>query len=50
MFLVVGVIAGSLNMAGVVAEAEGHQEKEALRSWDFESCITNVSPAHVVFN
>ena len=50
MFLVVGVIAGTLNMPGVVAEAKGHQEKDALRSWNLEPCITNFSPAHIVFN
>jgi hypothetical protein len=50
MFLVVGVIAGALNVAGVAAEAEGYQEKDALRSWNLEPCITNFSPAHIVFN
>jgi len=50
MFLGVGVIAGALDMAGVITEAEGHQEKDALRSWNLEPCITNFSPAHIVFN
>ena len=50
MFLVVGVIAGALNMAGMAAEAEGHQEKEALRSWNLEPCIMNFSQTHIVFN
>jgi len=50
MFSVIGVIARGLNMAGVVAEAEGHQEKDALRSWNLEPCMTNFSLAHIGFD